>query len=41
MYIVNTVLTVTQPQMQKQESHGYQDMMSANNKWNVTFLVSV
>jgi hypothetical protein len=26
--------------MQKQESHGYQDMMSVN-KWNVTFLVCV
>jgi hypothetical protein len=32
MYTVNTLLAVTQPQKQKQESHDYQDMMSADNK---------
>jgi len=41
MYTVNTLLTVTKPKMQKQESHNYQDMMSANNIWYVTFLVCV
>ena len=39
--MVNTLFTVTQPQMQNQESDRYQDTMSAYNKWNVILCVLV